>query len=108
MPVKRVHYDARSLEPSVGDKVEVIINRINSAEPEQVEVVYLGCVQLESFTTPYFKLLMPDNKVRLVVTNDVREFVFSIAAPEFDAPKLSPPHPNDYSDYSDYSKEGGY
>lgn len=62
MPVKRVHYDARSLEPSVGDKVEVIINRINSAEPEQVEVVYLGCVQLESFTTPYFKLLMPDNR----------------------------------------------
>lgn len=102
MPVKRVHYDARSLEPSVGDKVEVIINRINSAEPERVEVVYLGCVQLESFTTPYFKFLMPDNKVRLVVTNDVREFVFSIAAPEFDAPKLNAPYP------ADYTREGGY
>lgn len=87
MPTKQVHYDARSLNPSVGDKVTVLIQHLNQ-DIEVVDAIYLGSHQLECYTTPYFKFLTNHNQVRLINSNAVREWKFQIATPDFNLPQI--------------------
>ncbi len=86
-PVKVVHYDADSLEPQDGDQVEITIQRIGQ-DPETLIATYLGVTQLASYTTPYFKFLTAEQGVRLICTNDVREFHFHISQPQPPAQQL--------------------
>lgn len=79
LPSKQVYYDARSMNPSVGDQVQVVVQH-HEQPAETLIAIYLGSVQIESYTTPYFKFLV-NQQVRLISSNAVREWQYTIAAP---------------------------
>ena len=85
MPTKTVYYDTSSLTPSRGDEIELLIQRINQDSPEILNAIYMGIVQIASYTTPFIRLMI-GNDVRLVNANDVREIRFTIVGPQ--APRL--------------------
>lgn len=87
-PIKSVHYDARSLNPREGDTVTVIVQH-HEQEPEELTAVFMGTVQMESYTTPYFRFLIGD-QLRMICSNSIREWRYSIAAPSLQ-PKLQAP-----------------
>lgn len=88
MAIKNIHYDARSINPNVGDKVEVIV-KLMGEPAEKFEAIYMGSVQIEQYTTPYFKFLVNNFRVRLVNANDVREWSFQIRQPDLSMPRLT-------------------
>ncbi|MCB0176182.1 MAG: hypothetical protein KDJ97_37130 [Anaerolineae bacterium] len=94
MSIKQVLYDARSLNPTVGDTVTVLIQH-HDQDIETLEAIYLGADQVYSYTTPYFKFLEKGNRVRLINANAVKEWQFTIAQPGF-APQLANGDENDY------------
>jgi hypothetical protein len=85
LPNKQVYYDARSMNPTVGDTCQVLIQHMDQP-PETLTAIYLGSVQLESYTTPYFKFLV-GSSVRLICSNSIREWRYTISAPS-PAPQL--------------------
>lgn len=87
MPTKKVMYDARSLNPHEGDQVTVLVQHQGQDEMERLTAVYLGSTQLEAYTTPYFKFLV-SNQVRLINANAVREWRYTLAAPNFELPQI--------------------
>jgi hypothetical protein len=99
MSFKQVFYDARSINPKQGDEVTVLVQHFEQA-PEELKAVYMGSVQMEAYTTPYFKFMCPNHQVRLISSNAIREWRFTIQAPNLETPQL--PKPDDYDD-DDYS-----
>lgn len=87
MPVKKVMYDARSLNPDEGDEVTVLVRHHGQDDMEQLTAIYLGSIQLEAYTTPYFKFMV-GGQIRLINANAIREWRYTLAAPNLDLPQI--------------------